>query len=249
MELWNQPLTKENLKNFYEETIEDVYPAVFGICKEENRTQQVIVKSYVDTFQQRAMISGEDVLNTFGEILLNNANALVESSPLPENVLLLTQGTLTERGRNEIYVKISNKIESKFFRTSELLSSDSKKIMSSVETRASSIQFSVSPFLIMQLIVLALIIWGVSYASITVPYRNNKLIPEANIPGSTQFRSISLKDEYISILRYLPFNIAPAENESTEANNEPIESELAPSFATTTAPETKATNGAGETVG
>lgn len=242
MEMWNLPLDRDNLKDFYDATVEMVFPSVFQICKEATRTEQAIVKSYVDTYQQRNSISGEDVLFVFGDILLKNANDIIEKYPLPENLTFSDRG-LDEYTRNSMLEKINTKIDSRGFKVSEFISSDSKKSKSNMTSKAFSLSISVSPLLIAQLIVLALIIWGVSYLSVTLPYKSNKLIPENDIPGTNQFKSISLKDEYVSILNYLPFNVDTSKTEEADPNATDSDQPLSPSFAETTASEPKATKG------
>lgn len=241
-EMWNQPLDRDNLKAFYDATVEMVFPSVFQICKESTRTEQAIVKSYVDTYQQRNSISGEDVLFVFGDILLKNANEIIDKYPLPENMTFAERG-LDEYTRNAMLEKINAKIDSRSFKVSEFISSDSKKAKNTKGVKSLSLSLSVSPLLIFQLIVLALIIWGVSYLSVTLPYKNNKLIPENEIPGTSQFKSISLKDEYISILSYLPLNIDSSNTEEADPNSENSDQPLAPSFAEPTSEEPKATRG------
>ena len=127
MEMWNKRLNRENLTEFYNETIEMVYPSVYSICKETTRTEQAIVKSYVDVFQQRQNISGEEVMYVFGDILLKNANDIVEKYELPEG-LTFGERNLDEYTRNSMLEKIGSKIDSKGFKVAEFISSDAKKI-------------------------------------------------------------------------------------------------------------------------
>lgn len=241
-EMWNLPIDRDNLKDFYFSTVEMVFPSVFSICKESTRTEQAIVKSYVDTYQQRNSIPGDEVLFVFGDILLKNANEIIEKYPLPENLSFSERG-LDEYTRNSMLEKINTKIDSRSFKVSEFISSDSKKIKSGKASKPISLNLSVSPLLIFQLVVLALVIWGVSYLSVTLPYKNNKLIPENEIPGSAQFKSIPLRDEYVSILNYLPLNVASSKNEEADQIVDEPDQPLAPSFAETTETEPKATKG------
>ena len=76
MDMWNEKLTRENISDFYQSSVEMVYPSVFEITKEPSRTERAIIKSYLDTYQQRGSLKGEDVIYVFGDILLNNAKSL-----------------------------------------------------------------------------------------------------------------------------------------------------------------------------
>ena len=73
MDMWSDKLTRENFEAFYNSTVDMVYSSTYGICKETTRTENAIVKAYIETYQQRSSIKGEDVLYVFGEILLKNA--------------------------------------------------------------------------------------------------------------------------------------------------------------------------------
>ena len=80
MDMWNEKLTRENFEAFYNSTVDMVYSSTYGVCKETTRTENAIVKSYIETYQQRSSIRGEDVLFVFGDILLKNAsNAIREA--------------------------------------------------------------------------------------------------------------------------------------------------------------------------
>ena len=110
MDMWNKRLERDNINDFYNETIDMVYPSVYSICKETTRTEQAIVKSYVDVFQQRQNISGEEVMFVFGDILLKNANDIVEKYELPEN-LTFGERSLDEYTRNSMLDKILARID------------------------------------------------------------------------------------------------------------------------------------------
>ena len=47
-ELWNQKLTRENIRDFYMSTVVMVYSSCYGITKEATRCENAIVKSYLD---------------------------------------------------------------------------------------------------------------------------------------------------------------------------------------------------------
>ena len=68
-ELWNEKLTRENLKDFYMSTVDMVYSSVFEITQEPTRCERAIVKSYLDIYAKRANVPGERVIYDFGDIL------------------------------------------------------------------------------------------------------------------------------------------------------------------------------------
>ena len=49
-ELWNQKLTRENIRDFYMSTVVMVYSSCYGITKEATRCENAIVKSYLDIY-------------------------------------------------------------------------------------------------------------------------------------------------------------------------------------------------------
>ena len=231
MEMWNKKLDRENLNEFYYETIEMVYPSVYQICKETTRTEQAIIQTYVDIYHQRQQVPAEEVIYVFGDLLLKNANEVVDRYELPEG-LTASERMLDEYTRNSMLEKICNKIDSKGFKVQEFISSDAKKIKGG-GFKGAIFSSVVTPLLLFHMIVLALIIWGVSYVAITMPYRNNELVSENAV-----YDSVPLQEKYVSILNYLPLNVnfGTSEDPVTEepAETVPAETEeLAPSFNST----------------
>ena len=109
MDLWNEKLTRENFEAFYNSTVEMVYSSTYGICKETTRTENAIIKSYIETYQQRNTIRAEDVIFVFGDILLKNSEEMVERYPLPEG-LSFAPRTLDEYTRNSMLEKITTNL-------------------------------------------------------------------------------------------------------------------------------------------
>lgn len=203
MEMWNQKITRENLEQYYNYSVGMVYSAVLSICKETTRTEIAIVKSYVELYQQRASINGEDVLEVFGDILLKKANEIIEQSPLPEN-MTFPDRVLDEYTRNSMYEKIINKIDSTQFKVAEFISTDTKKaknVASQYTNKnvTSNFALSITPLLIFQLVILAIIIVFVSYASVTLPYRNDELVDDSKI-----YSEVPLQEQFVAILDYFP---------------------------------------------
>ena len=229
MEMWNQKITEDNFQSFYDETVAMVYESVFGICKETTRTEQAIVKTYIETYSQRATIPGDEVLYIFGDTLLNNANETVERFPLPENISFAPR-TLDEYTRNSMYEKILSKINSTSFKVAEFISSDNKKGKTGKKSSRVLGSIPVTPLLVFELIFVALIIWGVSYAIVTLPYRNDELVSDSKV-----YTDVSLQDKYIGILDYLPLNVDFPNLDSAEQTQESVEAqeqaELQPSIA------------------
>ena len=122
-ELWNEKLTRENLKDFYMATVDMVYSSVFGITKEPTRCERAIVKSYLDIYAKRANVPGERVIYDFGDLLLENAKNIVADYPLPEN-LSFVERKLDEYTRNSMIEKVLTKIDSKGYRMAEFISTD-----------------------------------------------------------------------------------------------------------------------------
>jgi len=201
MDLWNEKLTRENFNSFYYNTVEMVYSSTYSICKETTRTENAIVKAYLETYQQRSSIKPEDVLYVFGDILLKNANEIVEKYPLPEGVNFAPR-TLDEYTRNSMLEKITAKLDSTGYKVAEFMSSDNKRGKQTIAVQNLFTALPVTPLLAVQLILLALIIWLVSIGSVTLINRNNRSMEESDIYGS-----VDLQDKYVSILDYYPLNV------------------------------------------
>ncbi|MBR6880098.1 MAG: hypothetical protein IKN14_03365 [Clostridiales bacterium] len=217
MDMWNEKLTRENISDFYQSSVEMVYPSVFEITKEPSRTERAIIKSYLDTYQQRGSLKGEDVIYVFGDILLNNANEEVEKYPLPEN-LTFAPRVLDEYTRNFMLEKILAKIDSTGYKVAEFISSDNKRGKGGKVSKKFMDLVPVTPLLLIQLILLALIIWGVSFAAISLRYRNDELIKETRI-----FDTTPLQEKYVAVLPYYPLDVNFPEKSAAAdpANPEP----------------------------
>lgn len=246
MDMWNERLTRENFPDFYQATVEMVYASVFDITKETTRAEQAIVKAYLETYQQRSVLKPDDVIYAFGDILLRNANEIVEKYPLPENVNFAPR-TLDEYTRNFMLEKILVKIDSTGYKVAEFISSDSKKTKPSRSVQKVMDLFPITPLLCIQLVVLALLIWGISYAAVTVPYKNKS---DALDSGDI-YESVHLQEKYVNILPYYPLGIQfegqdlpeDAEAVEGEAVEAPADDGLAPVIPTAESTEPSATRG------
>lgn len=251
-ELWNEKLTRENLKDFYMSTVTMVYSSVFGITKEPTRCERAIVKSYLDIYAKRANIPAERVIYDFGDILLENAKAIVAEYPLPAN-LSFEERTLDEYTRNSMIEKIIAKIDSKSYKMAEFISTDVKKTKRTKQLNKVSSFFQVTPLLVLEVLILAGIVWFVAYVAVTFPYRNTPLIRERNI-----FEKSSIQQQYIAALPFYPIKLrlpvtqgAAQQQQNapditateTTPPSETTESVLAPVINQTTEPVISATSG------
>ncbi len=249
MEMWNSKLTRENFSDFYYSTVEMVYPSVFGICKETTRSESAIIKSYLDIYQQRSTLKAEEVIYVFGDILLKNAQETAENHPLPPNVNFAPR-SLDEYTRNFMLEKILVKIDSAGYKVAEFISSDNKKSKSTKSFQRIMNLFPITPLLIIQLILLAVIIWFVSSMAISLPYRNDELVSEQAV-----FEGVELENKFVTMLPYYPLgvrypvtavdpNFEAGEGDIPGVTEEvPDESYLAPSIAETSDTEPSATRG------
>ena len=254
-ELWNQKLTRENIRDFYMSTVVMVYSSCYGITKEATRCENAIVKSYLDIYSKRNNVPGDKVIYEFGDILLENSKNIVAQYPLPAD-MTFEDRLLDEYTRNSMLEKILSKIDSKSFRVAEFINTDVKKARRPRQMRKLNDLFQVTPLLILEVIVLAIVIWGVSYLAITLPYRHSELINEKGI-----FETASVQEQYIAALPFYPIRVQTnktleegflpqpsAETEYTEpsAETEPEQTDSGipgPQLAETTEPEVSATSG------
>lgn len=252
-ELWNEKLTRENLKDFYMATVTMVYSSVFGVTKEPTRCERAIVKSYLDIYAKRAIVPGDRVIYDFGDILLENAKAVVAEYPLPSD-LTFEERKLDEYTRNSMIEKILAKIDSKSYKMAEFISTDVKKTKRTKQLNKVSSFFQVTPLLVFEVIILAGIVWFVAYVAVTLPYRNSPLIKERNI-----YEKTSIQQQYIAAIPFYPIKLrlsnagaGTAQQQggdpnvtSTETTPPPESSttELAPVINPTTEPVISATSG------
>ncbi len=254
-ELWNQKLTRENIRDFYMSTVVMVYSSCYGITKEATRCENAIVKSYLDVYSKRNTIPADKVIYEFGDILLANSKNIVAQYPLPSD-MKFEERLLDEYTRNSMLEKILSKIDSKSFKAMEFINADVKKGRRPKQMRKLNDLFQITPLLILEIIVLAIVIWAVSYIAITIPYRQSELINEKSI-----FETASIQEQYINALQFYPFRIqtnksleegflpAPANNQGADASGESQEetvattTALAPQLAQSSEPEISATSG------
>ena len=78
---------------------------------------------YQEIYSKRESVAGEDVIYVFGDILLKNAQDIVEQFPLPGNITFAPR-LLDEYTRNSMLEKILARIDSKSFKMAEFISSD-----------------------------------------------------------------------------------------------------------------------------
>lgn len=209
--MWIGKLTRENLKEFYDSTVDMAYPAVLSKTRESTRCESAIIKSYSELFSRRNNLAGDKVMFEFGDILLRNANAEVEQYPLPDDIEFVER-ELDEYTRNSMFDKISQRIDSKSFKVAEFISSDSKK-KSSRQVKKINDLFPITPLLIIEVMILAILIGLTSYAAITLPYRNNPLISE-----KTLFEAKNLQEQYVSAMDYFPFiNLGGNQSDNADA--------------------------------
>ena len=200
-ELWNEKLTRENLKDFYEATVDMVYSSVFGVTKEPTRCERAIVKSYLDIYAKRMSIPGDRVIYDFGDLLLENAKTIVAEYPLPAD-LTFEERKLDEYTRNSMIEKILNKIDSKSYKMAEFISTDVKKTKRTKQLNKVSSFFQVTPLLVFEVLILAGIVWFVAYVAVTLPYRNSPLIKERNI-----YEKSSIQQQYIAAIQFYPIRL------------------------------------------
>lgn len=250
MDMWSEKLTRENFNDFYNSTVDMVYSSTYGVCKETTRTENAIVKSYIETYQQRSSIKGEDVLYVFGDILLKNAEEIVEKYPLPEGLNFMPR-TLDEYTRNSMLEKITAKLDSTGYKVAEFIAYENKKGKPSKAVQKVFDVFPITPLLAIQLVLLAIVIWIISTVSITMINKNGTMLDESNI-----FESVDLQNKYVAVLDYYPLNVryavAAEPSEGEEGSVDPDEAfesapadydPLAPVIAETDPVEPSATRG------
>ena len=256
-ELWNQKLTRENIRDFYMSTVVMVYSSCYGITKEATRCENAIIKSYLDIYSKRNNIAGDRVIYEFGDILLANAKNIVAQYPLPAD-MTFEDRLLDEYTRNSMLEKILSKIDSKGFKAMEFINTDvkNKAVRRPKQMRKLNDLFQITPLLILELIILAVVIWIVSYAAVTLPYRHSELISDKVNESAT------IQDQFNNALAFYPFKIQtnksaeegfmPAPTNptvATESSTESLEEttttngQPAPQLAETTVPGISATSG------
>ena len=138
----------------------------------------------------------------------------------------------------------------------EFIQTDVKKVRRPRQIRKLNDLFQITPLLIFEIIILAVVIWAVSFVAVTLPYRNSELINEKAI-----FETASIQEQYIAALPFYPIRIQTDKTSeegflpqpTVETQNTDVSSEGSSettddgipkaSLAETTIPEVSATSG------
>ena len=213
MENWNKSLKRENIDEFFKLYSSAAYKSAYKILGDTTRTENVLIESFIETYQRRKEIPPDRLAFSFGLVLQKKIEPLTEQFPVRESEIGTTR-TLDEFTQNSMLMTIHQQIDSLSFQFLELflfnIGAESGRENSFWSIFRST---GISILSLIQIVVVALIIYFV--ATISLQSSVDSTVP---IPQSPRSSTISVSDQMIRILEYLPLPVA-SQNSISAAGN------------------------------
>ena len=203
MSVWNKPLTKENLDEFFHMFAAPAYKSAYRILGDTTRTENALTESFLELYHSRYGDENRDLVFLFSDILERRVEALASRYPVTETSRNSNR-VLDEFTENSILDEIHRRVNSAPYRILEIFTSTaSGKSKSSSDPFWGQLQKTgISLFLLLQLILAAVLIYGVTVISTDSIFKVNALAP-----ASPALSEISIAELLGPVMSYLPLNI------------------------------------------
>lgn len=213
MTLWEKPLTRENLDEFFHMFAAPAYRSAYKILGDSTRTENALTESFLEVYHKRNSEDYEDLVFLFSDILQRRVENLAVQYPLTETSQTANK-SIDEFTENSILAEIHRRIDSTPYRILEIFTSTAAAGKSGVSTDPVIGQLrktGITLFLILQLIVAAILVYAVTYTSASSIFGVDSLAPQN--PDSAE---IAIEDLLVPALNYLPLIISGQETEPSE---------------------------------
>jgi hypothetical protein len=217
MSIWEKPLTHETFDEFFRLFAPPAYRSTYRILGDTTRTESALMESFLEVYHQRNSDDVDDLVFLFSDILQKRVQLLASRYPLPDN-MRVTNRVLDEFTENSILDEIHRRIDSTSYRILEMFSSSAGKNNMNADPILGQIQKSgISIYLLLQLAVVAVIIFAVTFTCAKTVFGINKLAPTS--PDKVE---LSIEDVLVPALNYLPLSVSGqnAESQSTQATKD-----------------------------
>jgi hypothetical protein len=214
MGAWNKPLNKENMDEFFHMFAAPAYKSAYRILGDTTRTENALTESFLELYHSRHGDENRDLVFMFSDILQRRVEALASRYPVTETSRN-TNRVLDEFTENSILDEIHRRLESVPYRVLEIFTSTaSGKNKSNSDPFWGQLQKTgITLFLLLQLILAAALIYGVTVVSTGKVFKVNELAP-----SSPSLSEISIAELLGPVMNYLPLNIrSAAASESSNA--------------------------------
>lgn len=203
MRMSAEPLNRENIDEFFHMYASHAYRSAYRILGDTTRTENALTESFLEVYHKRNSEEAEDPVFLFSDVLQRRVNALASQYAVTDTRSRQNDRVLDEFTENSILSEIHRKIDSASFRLIELITSNSVG-RSSLQTDPVLGQIQnagISPVLIIQLIVVGLLIFIITFAGAKSVFGINDLAPQS--PNS---KELQIEDLLAPVLNYLPLD-------------------------------------------
>lgn len=205
MNEWLDPLSRENLLDFYNIFAPAAYRSVYKMVGDTTRTENVLLEAFSETYRERNTPEGEDPVALFGAVLQKKAMQMAAKYPVPENYSFSIR-SLDEFTQTTLYADIIRKIDSLPFKAYDAIASTTVHRMSGSSTvpriTGSIASSGVSILLIIQLLIVGLIISAVTYLGAMSVFGVSDSIPDYRVSAEQ-----NTDEKLVAALQYLPLKL------------------------------------------
>lgn len=202
MSMWKKPLTRENIDEFFRLFAPHAYRSTYKILRDTTRTENAMTEAFLEVYHQRNSDDAGDLVFLFSDILQRRVETLASRYPISETTHTANR-TLDEFTENSILSEIHHRLDSTPYRILEMFTSSASKSNMRADPILGQIQKSgISLFLILQLVIVAVIIFAITFTSARTVFGIDDIVPQS--PGKVEF---SIEDVLVPALGFLPLSI------------------------------------------
>lgn len=202
MSMWEKPLTRENIDEFFRLFAPPAYRSTYKILGDTTRTENAMTEAFLEVYHQRNSDDAGDLVFLFSDILQRRVETLASHYPISQTTQIAIRN-LDEFTENSILAEIHHRLDSTPYRILEMFTSTANKSNMRADPILGQVQKSgITLFLILQLAVVAVIIFVITSASARNVFGIDDIVPQS--PGKVEF---SIEDVLVPALNYLPLTI------------------------------------------
>lgn len=203
MSMWDKPLTRENFDEFFRLFATPAYRSTYRILGDTTRTENALTDAFLEVYHRRNSDDSGNLVFLFSDILQKRVENLASRYPVSETTRV-TNRVLDEFTENSILAEIHRRIDTKSYRILEIFTATaSGKANAHSDSILAQVRNSgISLFLILQLILVAILIFAITFTSANTVFGIDDIIPQ-----SPQNAELSIEDLLGPVLNYLPLSV------------------------------------------
>lgn len=216
MSMWDKPLTHDNIDEFFRLFAPPAYRSTYRILGDTTRTENALTEAFLEVYHRRNSDDVDDLVFLFSDILQKRVETLASHYPIAETTRNANR-VLDEFTENSILSEIHHRIDSMPYKILEIFTASSGTAGVRTDPILGQIRKSgISLFLILQLILVSILIFAITYTCATSVFGINDLAPQS--PDKSE---LSIKDLLGPTLNFLPMTIT---GQTAAADEMPTES-------------------------